>query len=364
MHYRELSTPALTLNLDVLGYNLDTMARYCREQKLGLRPHTKTHKIPEVARMQLDRGAVGITVAKVGEAEVMAEAGLDDILTAFPIYGRQNLDRLAKLARDRRILMSLDSEETACALSAATKRQGAFVGVLVELDVGYHRCGLEPGDACAKLAGKIEKLPGLKFRGLMTYFGNIWGVEGERRKQTKKVAESLERTMAAFAREHMPLEIVSGGSTPSAPLASEIPGLTEIRPGTYAYNDLNTFYQGLCRLEDCAVRVVTTIVSTAVAGRAIIDAGSKTLSSDRLASGPEKGNGCVTEVLDAPLFALDEEHGYIDTTRSAHQFHIGEVLTVIPNHVCPCVNLHDEVFLLRGEHVVGQWNVSGRGKIR
>jgi D-serine deaminase-like pyridoxal phosphate-dependent protein len=364
VHYRELSTPALTLNLDVLGCNLDAMARRCRSQNLGLRPHTKTHKLPEVARMQVERGAVGITVAKVGEAEVMAEAGLDDILTAFPIYGRQNLDRLAKLARERRILMSLDSEETAQALSAACKWQDASVGVLVELDVGYHRCGLEPGDACAQLARKIEKLPGLKFRGLMTYFGNIWGVEGERRKQARTVAENLERTMAAFAREHMPVEIVSGGSTPSAPLASEIPGLTEIRPGTYAYNDLNTLYQGVCRLEDCAVRVVTTVVSTAVASRAIIDAGSKTLSSDRLASGTEKGNGCVTEVLDAPLFALDEEHGYIDTSRSTHQFRVGEVLTVIPNHVCPCVNLHDEVFLLRGEQVVGEWKVSARGKVR
>lgn len=364
MRYRDLSTPALTLNLDVLERNLDAMASHCRRQNVGLRPHTKTHKTPEVARMQVERGALGITVAKVGEAEVMVEGGLNNILTAFPIYGPENLDRLAKLAWERCILMSLDSEETALALSAATGRQGTSIGVLVELDVGYRRCGLEPGPACAQLARRIEKLPGLKFRGLMTYFGNIWGIDAERREQAKQVADRLEQTLAAFARERMPVEIVSGGSTPSAPLANEIPGLTEIRPGTYAYNDLNTVYQGLCRLEDCAVRVVTTVVSTAVLGRAIIDAGSKTLSSDVLAAGDGTGKGYVGEAPDASLFAIDEEHGFIDITRSAHQFRVGEVLTVIPNHVCPCVNLHDEVFLLRGEQVVNQWTVRGRGKIR
>ncbi len=364
MHYRELSTPALTIDLDVLERNLDRMASYCREHGLGLRPHTKTHKTPEVARMQVERGAVGLTVAKVGEAEVMAEAGLDDLLVAYPVYGREKLRKLATLAKTRRLLVSLDAEVTAAELSRAVTEQDARVGVLVEFDVGLRRCGLEPGPACVELARQVEKMPGLQFRGLMTYNGNIWGTEEERREQAKRVAERVARALQAFAQARMPVEIVSGGSTPSAHLSHDIHGLTEIRPGTYVYNDLNTFYQGACRLDECAARVVATVVSTAVPGRAMIDAGSKTLSSDALGSGPRTGHGYVVEAPDAALIKLNEEHGHLDITASSHRFHVGEVLTVIPNHVCTCVNMHDEVFLLRGEEVVGSWRVAARGKIR
>ncbi|MEJ2007706.1 MAG: hypothetical protein P8Z30_06035, partial [Acidobacteriota bacterium] len=153
-------------------------------------------------------------------------------------------------------------------------------------------------------------------------------------------------------------------STPSAFMSHRIPGLTEIRPGTYVYNDLNTYFQGACSLEDCAARVVATVVSTAVPGRAMIDAGSKTLSSDALGSGPAKGHGYVVEAPDAPVIKLNEEHGYLDITESSHRFHVGEVVTVIPNHVCACVNMHDEVFLLRNGQVEGSWRVAARGKVR
>jgi len=364
MHFRELPTPALTVDLDIVERNLDRMARLCREQGVGLRPHTKTHKTPEVARLQLERGAVGLTVAKAGEAEVMAAGGLDGILVAYPIFGREKLDRLATLAQARKILVSLDDERTAQELSQAASAQGAEVGVLVEFDVGFRRCGLEPGPACVELAQKIEKLPGLKFRGLMTYFGNVWGTEEERRREAKQVAEHVWRALEAFARARVPVEIVSGGSTPSAEFAGEIPGLTEIRPGTYVYNDLNTLYQGACRLEDCAARVVTTVVSTAVSGRAIVDAGSKTLSSDTLNAGPRSGYGLVVEAPDAPLIKLNEEHGHLDISKSSRSFRVGDVLTIVPNHVCTCVNMHDEAFLVRREEVVGCWRVAARGKIR
>ena len=364
MHFRELSTPALTIDLAIVERNLDRMASMCREQGVRLRPHTKTHKTPEVAQLQLDRGAVGLTVAKVGEAEVMAGAGLDEILIAYPVFGREKLDRLAKLACDRKILVSLDDEYTAQELSRAASAKGATVGVLVEFDAGFHRCGLQPGPGCVELAGKIEKLPGLKFRGLMTYFGNVWGPEGERRKEMNQVAEQVARALEAFEQARMPVEILSGGSTPSAPFAGQIAGLTEIRPGTYVYNDLNTFYQGACGLEDCATRVISTVVSTAVPGRAIIDAGSKTLSSDTLSAGPKAGYGCVIEAPDAPLIKLNEEHGHIDITNSSHQFQVGDVLSVVPNHVCTCVNMHDEAYLLRDEQVVGCWRIAARGKIR
>jgi D-serine deaminase-like pyridoxal phosphate-dependent protein len=226
------------------------------------------------------------------------------------------------------------------------------------------RCGVLPGPAALELARKIEKMPGLKFRGLMIYPGNIWGSEADREKTAKQVAGLIDQTLEPFRKAGMEVEIVSAGSTPSAFLSDKIPGVTEIRPGTYVYNDLNTYYQGACRLEDCAARVVATVVSTAVPGRAMIDAGSKTLSSDPLGSGPAKGHGYVVEAPDAPVIKLNEEHGHVDITNSNHKFHVGEVVTVIPNHVCTCVNMHDEVFLVRKGQVEGTWKVAGRGKVR
>jgi D-serine deaminase-like pyridoxal phosphate-dependent protein len=364
MHRNELSTPALTIDLDIVEGNLDRMAHYCKEHGLGLRPHTKTHKTPELARMQLDRGASGLTVAKVGEAEVMADAGLDDLLVAYPVWGTEKLQRLAMLARGRNILLSLDNEATAYELSRAMTAWDATIGVLVEFDSGLGRCGLEPGVACVELAAKVAKLESLRFRGLMTYFGSIWGTEEERRTEAARVAERVGHVLRAFEDARIPTDIVSGGSTPAALLMQGIPGITEIRPGTYVYNDLNTFYQGACSLRDCSVRVVTTVVSTAVAGRAIVDAGTKTLSSDLLGSGPKSGYGHIVEAPDAKLFSLSEEHGSVDITNSERRWSIGEVVTVIPNHVCATVNMHDEAFLLRDDQVVGQWRIAGRGKIR
>ena len=278
MHYEEIPTPTLCLDLGILEQNLDRMANYCRDHGLDLRPHTKTHKTPEVAGMQMDRGAIGLTVAKVGEAEAMTASGLDDIHVAYPVYGRDNLRRLAQLARKNRMIISLDSETIAEAVSQAVAEIGVSVGVLVEFDGGHHRCGVQPGQACVQLAKAIEKLPGLSFKGIMTFFGNVWGSEENRLVQTRQVSRAVEQALEAFVLEQIPVEIVSGGSTSSPLLSHLVPGLTETRPGTYVYNDLNTFYQGLCRIDDCAARVVTTVVSTAVPGGAIIDAGSKTFS--------------------------------------------------------------------------------------
>ncbi len=364
MQVQEIPTPALTIDVDILEQNLQRMADYCRAHGLGLRPHTKTHKIPEIARMQLRHGAIGLTVAKVGEAEVMCRAGLNDLLIAYPVFGNDKTYRVASLAHGHNILASLDSEAAAQALSSAAARINARVGVLVEFDSGLRRCGLEPGVACVELAKEIEKMSGLEFRGLMTYPGFIGGKEEDRRRGVRQAAEMVERAIEPFRREKIAVEIVSAGSTPSAMMSHEIPGITEIRPGTYIYNDLNTYYQGACTLEDCAARVVSTVVSTAVPGRAMIDAGSKTLSSDPLRFGPAKGFGHLVEHPDIPIMALNEEHGYLDLSNSQAQLRVGDVVTIIPNHICTCVNMHDEIFLVRQRGVEGTWRVSGRGKIR
>jgi len=364
MHYAELSTPALTIDLDALERNLDRMAKLCRDQGVALRPHIKTHKTPEVARMQLARGAVGVSVAKVGEAEVMAEAGLDNMLVAYPIWGEEKLLRLATLGRTCTILVSLDHEATAAELSRAAVAQSATMGVLVEFEAGSHRCGVQTGESAVALAKKVASLPNLQFRGLMTYFGSIWGFRQERVREVHNAAVAVAKALAAFEDARLLVDIVSGGSTPAAEFAGDIRGLTEVRPGTYVYNDLNTFYQGACRLDDCAARVVTTVVSTAVPGKVILDAGSKTLSSDALRAGSNVGYGMIVEAPDAPILKLNEEHGHVDVTRSSHEFHVGEMVTVIPNHVCTCVNMHDEAFLVRRDEVVGSWRVAARGKIR
>jgi D-serine deaminase-like pyridoxal phosphate-dependent protein len=276
---------------------------------------------------------------------------------------RDNTDALRQALRRRGLVLKNELHE-GCVLPRAAAAQGATIGVLVEFDAGVRRCGLEPGPELVRLARTIEKLPGLKFRGLMSYFGNVWGTREERRAEATRVAERVGKALAAFRAENLAVDIVSGGSTPSAEFAHLIPGLTEIRPGTYVYNDLNTYYQGACTLDDCAVRVVVTVVSTAVPGRAIIDAGSKTLSSDLLGSGPKSGYGYVVEAPDAPIVKLNEEHGLLDIAHSQHAFHVGEVVTVIPNHACTAVNMHDEIFTVRKGEAAGCWKVAARGKIR
>jgi D-serine deaminase-like pyridoxal phosphate-dependent protein len=364
MRSKEVPTPSLIIDLNVAEANLDRMARYCKSRGVNLRPHTKTHKMPEIAKMQVDRGAIGLTVAKVGEAEVMVAAGLDNILVAFPIWGSDNMRRLAALANGHRILLALDNEDTAQELSRAATSQGSTISVLVEFDTGLHRCGLRPGPDCVKLATRIQGLEGLRLHGLMTYYGNVWGSKENRIAETAIVAERVGTTLDAFAKAGIEVNVVSGGSTPAALLSDRIPGITEIRPGTYVYNDMNTFYQGVCTLEECAVRIVTSVVSVAVPGRAILDAGSKTLSSDLLSSGPKSGYGHIVEVPDAKLFCLSEEHGWLDTTRCDTRICVGDVVSVIPNHVCTCINMHDEAYLVRNGQVVGQSRIAARGKVR
>ncbi len=363
MHIEELATPAVLVDLDVATRNLDRMAGFCQKHGLGLRPHTKTHKSLEFARRQLSRGSRGLTVAKVGEAEVIVAATPGEILVAHPVFGAAQLERLARLAAETEILIAIDSDAAAEAISCAAARLGVSFGILVEFDSGFRRCGLAAGAACVALARGIERLPGLRLRGLMTYFGNIWGSEEERASQIRCTAREVQRAVEAFEAERLPLEIVSGGSTPAAVLSHLIPGLTEIRPGTYIFNDMNTVYQGACSLDDCAVRVLTTVVSTAISGQAIIDAGSKTLSSDPLSSGPKSGYGFIVGQPSVTLTRLNEEHGYVDITR-AGPLRIGEKLSVIPNHVCACVNMHDEVFIVGGEQVIDTWKVDARGKVR
>ena len=364
MHISELETPAVIVDLDVMDQNLSRMADYCRQHQLRLRPHTKTHKIPELAKRQIARGATGITVAKLGEAEVMLDAGITDILIAYPIVGAGKVKRLATIAERASITVSLDSEEAASGISEAASRQGTSVGVLVELDVGFSRCGLTNEVDVLRLAKKISSLPGLEFKGVM-FFPGHFGVMPEQRSALRaKVNELLDRVLEACAREQLPVSIVSGGSTPAAYESSLFHGVNEVRPGTYIFNDRNTVGVSAASLDDCALSVLVTVVSTGVPGRAVIDGGSKTFSSDRYQAEDGNGFGLVKEDHAAQIERLSEEHGHVNITDSDRQYKVGDRLSVIPNHVCTTVNMHDEIYGVRREQVEAVWRVEARGKVK
>jgi D-serine deaminase-like pyridoxal phosphate-dependent protein len=360
----ELETPAVIVDLDIMDRNLARMADYCREHKLLLRPHTKTHKIPELAKRQIASGATGITVAKIGEAEVMLEAGITDMLIAYPIVGPKKTTRLAQLAERARIAVSLDSEEVARGISEAATRAGTEIGVLLEMDVGFERCGLNAEADVVALARKIADLRGLEFRGLMFFPGQFGVAPDERAAMRTQVNDFLKRTLDTLSDADLPASVVSGGSTPTAYEGGLFFGVNEVRPGTYIFNDRNTVAVSACTPDDCALSVLVTVVSSAVSGHAVIDGGSKTFSYDRFQGGDGRGFGIVKEDPAAEIEKFSEEHGHVNIQRSERRYRIGDRLSIIPNHVCTTVNMHDEIYGVRGERVEETWRVEGRGKVR
>ncbi len=360
----ELETPAVVVDLDVMDQNLSRMADYCRKHNLLLRPHTKSHKIPELAKRQLASGATGITVAKLGEAEVMLDAGITDILIAYPIVGNDKATHLARIAERASITVALDSEAAALAVSQAVSQRGTKVGILVELDVGFKRCGVANEVEALALARKIGSLPGLEFKGVMFFPGHFTVGPEQRAALRNDVNEIVDRVREAFAHASVPLAIVSGGSTPTAYESHLFHGVNEVRPGMYIFNDKTTVGISAAALNDCALSVLVTVVSTSVAGRAIVDGGSKTFSSDRYQAGDGGGFGLVLEDHSVQVEKLSEEHGHLNVERSERRYRVGDRLRVVPNHVCTTVNMHDEIYGVRNERVEVVWQVSGRGKVR
>ncbi|HKA02117.1 MAG TPA: alanine racemase, partial [Candidatus Solibacter sp.] len=275
MHVSEIDTPALVVDLDIMERNLARVADYSREHNLRLRPHTKTHKSVRLAKRQIELGAAGLTVAKVGEAEIMLGAQPDDVLVAFPIIGRAKLARLMEVARRTRVTVALDNALAAQALSDAARAAQVEVGVLAEMDVGLGRVGVAPGEVL-QLAQTMEKLPHLRFEGITFYAGHIKSVDESGLEAVARVSEMVRGVLDQFRTAGIEPRIVSGGSTPTLFHSHEFDGLTEIRPGTYVFNDVNTVLSGGCVMEDCAASILATVVSTARPGHMIIDGGSKT----------------------------------------------------------------------------------------
>jgi D-serine deaminase-like pyridoxal phosphate-dependent protein len=364
MHVSEVDTPALLADLDVMERNLQRVADYAQAHGLRLRPHTKTHKSPLIARRQLRLGAAGLTVAKVGEAEVMLQADPADMLVAYPVIGHSKIERLMTVARHVRVTVSLDSLCAAQQLSEGAQAAGQTLGVLAETDVGLGRVGVSPGAELLALARQIHGLPGLSFDGIAFYPGHIKDQGPGGREALAALGRLLPAILDDFRREGLEVRIVSGGSTPTLFHSHELPGLNEIRPGTYVYNDWNTVASGACRPEDCAASIAVTVVSTARPGQIIVDGGSKTFSSDRPAGSAACTFGHVIEAPQAVFHKMNEEHGFIDVTHTGRSFQIGERLHIIPNHICVAVNLHERVYGIRGGEAEEVWEVAGRGKLQ
>jgi D-serine deaminase-like pyridoxal phosphate-dependent protein len=359
----EIETPALVVDLDILERNLQRVADYAAQHGLRLRPHTKTHKSVMLAKRQLELGAAGLTVAKVSEAEVMLGAQPDDVLVAFPIVGPAKLARLMEVARHTHVTVALDSLEAARALSGAAENAQVEVGVLVEFDAGLGRVGVTPGEL-VPMVRTIRELPGLKFQGLTFYPGHIKDLDAEGRRALSQLSELVGRIRADFERAGIEVPIVSGGSTPTLFHSHEIAGLTEIRPGTYLFNDINTVRSGGCAMEDCAASILATVVSVARPGHMIIDGGSKTFSSDRPVNSTDVTFGHLVEAPAARFHKMNEEHGFVDLNGIDRKFAVGDRVHVIPNHICVAVNLHERVYGIRGDRVEQVWTVDARGKLQ
>lgn len=348
-------TPSVVLDLDVLERNIARVQAICDAAGVANRPHVKTHKSPLVGRMQIAAGAKGITCQKLGEAEVFAEAGFDDILISYNVLGTEKEARLARLLRetDARITIAADNPVTVASLARAAAAGGREIGVVIECDTGRKRAGVETPEEAVALAAAAAGSPGLAWRGLLMYPPETRWPETQ---------DFLDRAVGLAASAGLgPAEIVSTGGSPNIANIGRLRGGTEHRPGTYVYNDRMQIAAGVAAVDDVALHVVATVVSRAGADRGILDAGSKTLTSDM---GGLKGHGLILEHPDAVIAQFSEEHGFLDLFRSATQPAIGDVVRIVPNHVCVVVNMVDEIVTLRDGRIAGTLPVAARGRLR
>jgi D-serine deaminase-like pyridoxal phosphate-dependent protein len=351
MRIDELETPAAVVDLDRLERNIARLQAYLDERAIANRPHIKTHKIPEIAHMQLAAGAVGVTCQKLGEAEIMAQAGVKNILITYNLLGASRLERLVRLRRRAEVSVTADSRTVVRGLSAAMaeRTQGSpILEVLVECDTGGQRAGVQTPAAAAELARQIAGAPGLRFGGLMTYPSG------------PSTDPFVRETKALLTPDGIAVPRVSGGGSPRMWQAHECREITEHRAGTYVYGDRHMLAVGAMMLEECALSVVCTVVSRPTATRGILDGGSKTFSSDIFNL---DGYGLILEYPAARIYGLSEEHGHVDFGAVPSAPEVGERVTVIPNHACVVSNLFNHVVGVRQGEVEVIWPVAARGAL-
>ena len=357
------ATPALVIDLPTVERNVAALAAYAKSHRLNIRPHTKTHKSIRMARLQVAHGAAGLTAAKLGEAEAMSEAS-GDLLIAYPATDAPRLRRACALARRATVRLAIDSAWGVDRAAEAARAAAVTLGILVDLDVGMHRTGVQSPAASLELARHVDRSAGVRLDGLFFYPGHVWAAAGRQGDDLAADDAILAEALGLWTRSGLEAPIVSGGSTPTAYRSHRVPSQTEIRPGTYLYNDMNTHRAGFCAIDDCAARLVCTVVSDAVPGKVVIDAGTKTLTSDRNVTQPDSGHGHVVEYPDAVIVRLSEEHGEIDLSRcDPRRPRVGERVSIVPNHICPCVNLQDSAWLRHGDGTLEPMRIDARGRL-
>lgn len=345
----EIMTPQVEIDLSRVARNIDRFQAQCDRLKINARPHIKTHKIPELARRQLAAGAVGICCQKLTEAEAMADAGIKDILLTYNIIGAGKLERLHRLSRRCRLSVVADHERVVRGLATLWTAPDAALSVLIECDTGAGRCGVQTAQQVVDLARIIKAAPGLDFAGLMTY---------PAMDSTARVHDWLVAARDLLATHDITCAHISSGGTPNLAMLVDAPVVTEHRAGTYIYNDRSLLAAGCCAMDDCALQVVATVVSRPTPMRAIMDAGSKALSSDLLGL---EDYGMIPLAPRARISSLSEEHGIIDLTASDWDPQVGDRVRVLPNHACVVSNLFDYVILIEADGRRRQARVAARG---
>ena len=349
--FPEVSTPAVLIDLDIVDTNISRFQSYCDQHNLKLRPHIKTHKLPRFAKQQLAAGAIGITCQKISEAEaIISEGGIDDILITYNILGGDKVANLQKLSQKVCLSVVADNYAVIDGLSAGFSGSKEPLSVLVECDTGAGRCGVQTPEAAATLAAYIEATSHLRFSGLMTY-PPAGGA--------KQIEKWLSSAIALIEGQGQSVDIVSSGGSPDMWQAHEMPLATEYRIGTYVYNDRSLVERGTCAVEDCAMTILATVVSTPTEHRAVIDAGSKVLTSDLLGL---DGYGYIVGHHDLRIDQLSEEHGRIVGAKP-HGLDVGQRIQIIPNHTCVVTNMLDELTLTRDYKFIETTPVTARGKV-
>lgn len=363
MNKQELDTPVAIIDLDIMEKNIYEMSEMAKNSAIQLRPHIKTHKVPEIASLQIKAGAKGITCAKLGEAEVMVDSiGVDDVFIANLIVGEQKIKRLLKLSEKAKVIVGIDSVDVAQPISDYAMKRGIKIPVLIKIDVGLQRLGVPYGKPGLELAKKIDKMKGLKLEGIYTHEGHAYGVTDN--SQIKTIALSagdmMLRTADMIKNAGIGINTISVGSTPTVRTSLTIKGITEVRPGAYVFNDYFETRLGVSSENDCAFTILSTVISVPSENRAIIDAGTKSYTSDKAQAFGIYG--LIKGMPDVKLVRAYEEHGVLDIPKG--KLKVGDKIEVIPNHVCPAVNLYDEIVALRKDRVETIWQVSARGKLK
>jgi len=361
---RALDTPLIAVDLDLLQRNINEMAALAASYGVALRPHAKTHKSPHIARLQLEAGAIGLTCAKLGEAEVLVDqGGVTDILIAYPIVGDIKIQRLLHLLERARVIVAVDTHQAATVLSQAISANDRALDIYVEVNTGQDRAGARAGQEAVDLAMAVARMPGLRLVGVMTHEGHAgFSAPDDIATIAENAGRALVDTAERIRGQGVEVAHVSVGSTPASWFTPRVPGITEMRPGTYVFHDNNAFRHGRIGPDRCAARVVSTVVSRPAPDRAIIDAGSKALALDPSPSHP--GHGFIVGHPNATIARLSEEHGVVTLPTGESGFDVGDRVEIIPNHICPAVNLTDELVIIHDGLIIDRWPVAARGKVR